>query len=330
MRSGNGKHRRPRQAPAVLVSAGATGAGLALPLLGTGAAQAADATTWDRVAQCESGGLWSANLGNGYYGGLQITVRTWQKYGGTAYAERPDLASRSQQIAVAERILAAEGPEAWPRCAERADLTTAETTAPGVDPGLELPPLDLGGDGRDTTAAPDDGAEEDADATSTPTPGEEPSQDARPDEERAAGSATPTPGATGRPPADTTDGVFDPEGTAARPGGSGGVDVGEGTGRHRGPRDPREVAQEQRERQRAADRADRHTAGPRSYVVRPGDCLSVIAERYDLTGGWPALYEANRDVIGEDPDLILPGQRFDLTGGEDAATDGADAGVSRR
>ena len=61
MRSGNGKHRRPRQAPAVLVSAGATGAGLALPLLGAVGAQAADADTWDRVAHCESGGVWSAS-----------------------------------------------------------------------------------------------------------------------------------------------------------------------------------------------------------------------------------------------------------------------------
>lgn len=110
MRSGNGRHRRPRQAPAIFVTAGVTGAGIALPLLGASGAHAADTATWDRVAQCESGGVWSAASGNGYYGGLQLTQEMWDNYGGSAYASRPDYASRSQQIAVAQSILDDRGP----------------------------------------------------------------------------------------------------------------------------------------------------------------------------------------------------------------------------
>jgi hypothetical protein len=71
---------------------------------------------WDAVALCESGGDWSINTGNGYYGGLQFSASTWLAYGGGAYAPRADLATRSEQIAVAEKVLAAQGAGAWPTC----------------------------------------------------------------------------------------------------------------------------------------------------------------------------------------------------------------------
>jgi transglycosylase-like protein len=71
---------------------------------------------WAAVAQCESGGNWSINTGNGYYGGLQFGQSTWAAYGGTAYAPRADLATQGQQIAVAEKVLAGQGPGAWPVC----------------------------------------------------------------------------------------------------------------------------------------------------------------------------------------------------------------------
>nr|WP_221203146.1 transglycosylase family protein [Modestobacter versicolor] len=71
---------------------------------------------WDAVARCESGGNWSINTGNGYYGGLQFSQSTWAAYGGTAYASRADLASREQQIAVGEEVLAGQGAGAWPTC----------------------------------------------------------------------------------------------------------------------------------------------------------------------------------------------------------------------
>lgn len=71
---------------------------------------------WDAVAMCESGGNWSINTGNGYFGGLQFSQQTWAGFGGTAYAPRADLATKSEQIAVAERVLAVQGPGAWPTC----------------------------------------------------------------------------------------------------------------------------------------------------------------------------------------------------------------------
>lgn len=135
MLSGKGRHRRPRQLPAAVVAAGVAGAGIAMPLLGATTADAADAPTWDRVAQCESGGLWSADTGNGFYGGLQLTTDMWNQYGGTEFAPRPDQASRAQQIAVAQRILDARGPYAWPACAVKSDLAK-DGRAPEVNPGM--------------------------------------------------------------------------------------------------------------------------------------------------------------------------------------------------
>jgi hypothetical protein len=81
-----------------------------------GPAPANTAHDWNAVAQCESGGNWSIDTGNGYYGGLQFSPTTWTEFGGAAYAPRADLATREQQIAVAEKVLAVQGPGAWPTC----------------------------------------------------------------------------------------------------------------------------------------------------------------------------------------------------------------------
>jgi len=86
-------------------------------------AHAASVSTWDRVAACESGGNWAINTGNGFYGGLQFTHSTWIAYGGGAYASNANLASKSAQITVAEKVLASQGPGAWPVCSVRAGLT---------------------------------------------------------------------------------------------------------------------------------------------------------------------------------------------------------------
>jgi resuscitation-promoting factor RpfB len=74
---------------------------------------------WDAVAQCESGGNWHINTGNGFYGGLQFDYGTWLSNGGGAYAQRADLATREQQIAVANRLYAARGASPWPVCGQR-------------------------------------------------------------------------------------------------------------------------------------------------------------------------------------------------------------------
>ncbi|MFF4035719.1 transglycosylase family protein [Streptomyces sviceus] len=114
--SGKGKHRRPSKTTRAAALAGVTGVAIAAPLMAAGNASAATASEWDAVAQCESGGNWSINTGNGYYGGLQFSASTWAAYGGTQYASQANLASKSQQIAVAEKVLASQGKGAWPVC----------------------------------------------------------------------------------------------------------------------------------------------------------------------------------------------------------------------
>lgn len=75
---------------------------------------------WDSIAACESSGNWSIDTGNGFYGGLQFTASTWAAYGGLAYAPRADLATRDQQIAVAQKVQASQGWGAWPVCSVKA------------------------------------------------------------------------------------------------------------------------------------------------------------------------------------------------------------------
>ncbi|MGD8149981.1 transglycosylase family protein [Ornithinimicrobium sp. Y1694] len=116
------KHRArtPRQLATVVAAAGA------MTVAGLMTAPAAQASSvWDRVAECESGGNWSINTGNGFYGGLQFVQSTWEGYGGLQYAPRADLASRDQQIAIAQNVLAGQGPGAWPTCSVRAGLTAS-------------------------------------------------------------------------------------------------------------------------------------------------------------------------------------------------------------
>ncbi|GHC98746.1 hypothetical protein GCM10010313_08100 [Streptomyces violarus] len=120
-----GRHRRyqPNRINRASLTVTAGGAGMALPFMGTGAAHAADVDTWNKVAACESTSNWSINTGNGFYGGLQFTQSTWEAYGGRTYAVRADLATKDQQIAVAEKVLDGQGPGAWPVCSVRAGLT---------------------------------------------------------------------------------------------------------------------------------------------------------------------------------------------------------------
>jgi murein DD-endopeptidase MepM/ murein hydrolase activator NlpD len=126
-----GRHRRyrPSRVSQASLTVTAGGAGLALPLIGLSSAHAETAGVWDKVANCESSGNWHINNGNGYYGGLQFTASTWKSFGGAGFAPRADLASRNEQIAVAERVLRSQGPGAWPVCSKRAGLTREAATA---------------------------------------------------------------------------------------------------------------------------------------------------------------------------------------------------------
>ncbi|MFE9119113.1 transglycosylase family protein [Streptomyces sp. NPDC007172] len=117
-----------RRGTAALIGA-AIAAPVALAGVTTGPAAAADAGVWDRIAQCESGGNWHINTGNGYYGGLQFDAGTWRAHGGGAYAATADRASRAEQIAVATKVKDAQGWGAWPVCSRRAG---ASGSAPGA------------------------------------------------------------------------------------------------------------------------------------------------------------------------------------------------------
>ncbi|MFL3869325.1 transglycosylase family protein [Streptomyces griseobrunneus] len=219
----NGRHRRyqPSRINRASLTVTAGGAGLALPLIAAASAGAASGEVWEKVAACESSGSWAVNTGNGYYGGLQFSGETWAAFGGTEYAPRADLATREEQIAVAERVLEGQGPGAWPTCSVKAGLTR-------------------GGDAPD--AAPQS-------AGSRPVQASAP-QSAPPRKPRALpAAATPT-----------------------------------------------------------------HVPGKRdSYTVASGDSLSGIADAQRVRGGWQKLYAANRTVVGDNPDLIFPGQRLSLT-----------------
>ncbi|MEV7404852.1 transglycosylase family protein [Streptomyces sp. NPDC091267] len=239
----NGRHRRyqPSRINRASLTVTAGGAGIALPLLTAASAGAASGDVWEKVAACESTSNWHINTGNGYFGGLQFTRSTWAAYGGTVYAPRADLATRDQQIAIAEKVLKGQGPGAWPVCSARAGLTR-DGEAPDISPQTER---------TAKVKAPQ--------RTSSQAAGEHRTQAPRKAEaKRTSAPATPT----------TVPGKRD------------------------------------------------------SYTVARGDSLSGIAAERDLDGGWQRLYSANRKVVGDDPDLIFPGQRLslDLAGTPRAST----------
>lgn len=99
---------------------------LAATPLALAAGTASAATDWDALAQCESSGKWSTNTGNGFGGGLQFTPSTWKAYGGSGSAHN---ASREEQIAVAERVKAGQGMNAWPTCSKKTGQTSSKANS---------------------------------------------------------------------------------------------------------------------------------------------------------------------------------------------------------
>jgi resuscitation-promoting factor RpfA len=123
-----GKHRKPSSTGRTVARFAVAGAVVATPIAGPASATAAS-SDWDALARCESSGNWAANTGNGFSGGLQFTPSTWAAFGGTEFATNPANASREQQILVAERVLAAQGPGAWPVCSVRIGFTGGSGTS---------------------------------------------------------------------------------------------------------------------------------------------------------------------------------------------------------
>ncbi|KQO63699.1 LysM peptidoglycan-binding domain-containing protein [Curtobacterium sp. Leaf261] len=131
------KQTRTRTLLGGLAFAGIAAAGVGLT---AAPASAAPESTWDAIAQCESGGNWAINTGNGYSGGLQFSPSTWAAYGGTGSASS---ASKATQIAVAERVLAAQGWGAWPTCSAKVGASGAAqptAAAPAAAPAQAAAP----------------------------------------------------------------------------------------------------------------------------------------------------------------------------------------------
>ena len=114
-----GRHRAPSTTGRTLARTAVAGAVLTAPAVVAPTASAAPSSDWDRLAQCESGGNWSINTGNGYYGGLQFSASTWRAYGGSGL---PHQASKATQIAIAKKLQAAAGWGQWPACSAKLGL----------------------------------------------------------------------------------------------------------------------------------------------------------------------------------------------------------------
>jgi len=158
-----GRHRKPTTSSLRVAKLAVTGAVIGGSAVGMAAqAQAAPDSEWDQVARCESSGNWAINTGNGYQGGLQFSPSTWSGHGGGQFAPAANMATREQQIAIAEKVLATQGRGAWPVCGRglsgptprtvtSAPATPAKTPAdPSQAPAAAL-------DGQLPTAAPEDG-----------------------------------------------------------------------------------------------------------------------------------------------------------------------------
>ena len=209
----SGRHRKPTTSTVGVAKLAFTGAvigggGIAL----AGHAAAAPDSEWDRVAACESGGNWGINTGNGYHGGLQFSQGTWAAHGGGEYASSANQATRDQQIAIAERVLATQGRGAWPVCGRGLSGATPRNVvadapppdpAPAVEPAafdapMPPPPADPP---PPEPAPPVDPAPAEPAAVDAPPPPEPPAPPAEPVQAETVAADAPAPDAPPAPPA---------------------------------------------------------------------------------------------------------------------------------
>ena len=201
----SGRHRKPTTSNISVAKIAFTGA-----VLGGGsialAGQAAAATDgeWDQVARCESGGNWAINTGNGYYGGVQFAAGTWASHGGGEFAPTAQLATREQQIVIAERVLATQGRSAWPVCGGPLSGPTPRQVLPapaGMDAPLDAPGIN----GEPAPLAPPPADAPPPDAPPPPPPPADPAppvQLATYDQPAPVADPAPAPPADLAPPAD--------------------------------------------------------------------------------------------------------------------------------
>ncbi|MFF7452662.1 transglycosylase family protein [Kitasatospora sp. NPDC008115] len=306
---GTGRHRRRTQAEKAIAVAGVAGVGLAMPILSATGASAAPVSTWDAVAQCESGGNWSINTGNGFYGGLQFTASTWKAYGGNAYAPQANQASKAQQISVAEKVLAGQGPGAWPVCSKKAGLTkggapAAVDTSTPAKPAAPKPQVPQAAQ----EAKPQQEAPKAAAPKHAAPKAQAEQQTAKPQAQQYAPKhAAPKQQAPQAQPQQQSPAFSGKAGWDA----DAKVYWYQNNGAWYWTSHQSVYQQNAGQPAAQAPAAQQQSAG-QGYTVRSGDTLGGIATAQGVSGGWQALYDGNRATVGADPNLIVPGQVLTL------------------
>jgi hypothetical protein len=306
-----GRHRKPSTTSTALAKTALAGAVAGVPLVTAGQAHAAPDGVWDRVAQCESGGNWSINTGNGFQGGLQFTQSTWRGFGGSQFAPSANKATREQQIAVAERVLAGQGWNAWPVCSRKAGArgtTATQRTITVTSPRAGKP-----GQARPGWRGAHAGGQPVVPAPRTPTPPVV--EAARPVVQAAPPSIRPLLAATTQPAAAPVPGLTTlPQAPApAQPPAPGPAVQPPAPAPAPAPQPVPAPILEAQPPTPAPGTTDSTpaAAADRTYLVQPGDTLSSIATAQRVNGGWRELYEANRAGLS-DANLIHPGQQLRL------------------
>ncbi|EFD52014.1 Transglycosylase-like domain protein [Micrococcus luteus SK58] len=265
---------RSRRATASIVAgmtlAGAAAVGFSAP------AQAATVDTWDRLAECESNGTWDINTGNGFYGGVQFTLSSWQAVGGEGY---PHQASKAEQIKRAEILQDLQGWGAWPLCSQKLGLTQADAEAGDVD-ATEAAPVAVE---RTATVQRQSAADEAAaeQAAAEQAAAEQAAADQAAAERWAAKQAAAEQAAADKAAA------------------------------QRAAAAEKAAAQKAAAAEQAAAAEEAVVAEAETIVVKSGDSLWKLANEYEVEGGWTALYEANKGIVS-DAAVIYVGQELVL------------------
>ena len=266
---------RSRRATASIVAgmtlAGAAAVGFSAP------AQAATVDTWDRLAECESNGTWDINTGNGFYGGVQFTLSSWQAVGGEGY---PHQASKAEQIKRAEILQDLQGWGAWPLCSQKLGLTQADADAGDVD-ATEAAPVAVE---RTATVQRQSAAAEQAAADEAAA------------EQAAADKAAAEQAAAER---------WAAEQAAAEQA------AADKAAAQRAAAAEKAAAQKAAAAEKAVAAEQAVVAEAETIVVKSGDSLWKLANEYEVEGGWTALYEANKGAVS-DAAVIYVGQELVL------------------
>ena len=289
---------RSRRATASIVAgmtlAGAAAVGFSAP------AQAATVDTWDRLAECESNGTWDINTGNGFYGGVQFTLTSWQAVGGEGY---PHQASKAEQIKRAEILQDLQGWGAWPLCSQKLGLTQADADAGDVD-ATEAAPVAVERtatvqrqSAADETAADQAAAEQ---AAADQAAAEQAAADQAAAEQAAAEQAAADQAAAEQAAADQAAA----ERWAAKQAAAEQAAADKAAAQ-------RAAAAEKAAAQKAAAVEQAVVAEAETIVVKSGDSLWKLANEYEVEGGWTALYEANKGIVS-DAAVIYVGQELVL------------------